>query len=90
MPKPLKLTAESIHRYATPVNRCSVKQLLDSLDEESRAVLEYALAQPAKVLSSPTIRKWLIEEGADPAEAPSATRISDHRSGRGACKCPRA
>ena len=82
-----KLTKELFHESLKPPNNCKVKALLDSMDEESRAILEEALAVDKKEYPASNIIDLLKAGGWNEADLPGTDAISCHRQGRRPCRC---
>lgn len=85
-PKP-KLTVESLHLAVQPPNNCRVKAFRDTLDDDSRAVLDEALGYRKDDLPASTLCDWLVSAGFDPESVPGADAVNDHRAGRRPCRC---
>lgn len=85
-PRP-KLTKESLHQAVQPPNNCRVKAFRDSLDDESREVLDEALGYRKDDLPASALSDWLLAAGFDPEAVPGADAINDHRAGRRPCRC---
>lgn len=82
-----RLTRESLHQALLPPNNCKVRAFLDSLDDESREVVEEALGYSKEDFPAASVRDWLIREGFSPTEVPGSDPINDHRAGRRPCRC---
>lgn len=85
-PKPT-LTREALHQALQPPNNCTVKKFRDSLNDESRAVLDEALGYDSRDLPAGKVREFLIGSGFSEEVVPGDDAIKDHRSGRRPCRC---
>lgn len=86
MPKP-KLTREGLERAMQPPNLCRVKAFRDTLDAESQALLDEALAYDKRDLSAGGVRQYLLDAGYPEEDVPGVDALTDHRSGRRPCRC---
>ena len=82
-----KLSRESLHQAMQPYNGCAVKKFIESLDAESREVLEEALSYKREDLSAPKLREWLLDSGFAESLVPGQDAILSHRAGRRPCRC---
>jgi len=88
MTKPLpRLTKEAFHESLKPPNLCRVRELLDSMDDDSREVLEEALALTKAEYPAAQVVQLLIGAGYDENKVPGIDAINDHRNGRRPCRC---
>lgn len=85
-PKP-KLTMEGLKTAMEPPNLCRVRAFLDTLDGDSREVLETALALDKREFPASAVRQFIIDAGYDPDTVPGIDPIQDHRVGRRPCRC---
>ena len=85
-PKP-KLTKEALVASLTPPNNCRVKAFRDTMDEESRAVLDEALGYTKTDYPASQLIDLLTSAGFDPEIIPGNDAINDHRAGRRPCRC---
>lgn len=85
-PKP-RLTVEALQKALEPVNNCRVKAFLESIDAESRVVLEKALAMSKTDLPAPAVLSFIEAAGYESEIVPGIDAIANHRSGRGSCRC---
>lgn len=85
-PKP-KLTMDGLKVAMVPPNLCKVRAFLDTLDDESREVLETALNMDKREFPASQVRQFIIDAGFDPDLAPGVDPIQDHRVGRRPCRC---
>jgi hypothetical protein len=85
-PKP-KLTREALHESLQPPNNCRVKAFRDTLDADSRAVLDEALGFNKADYPSSQLIELLTNAGFDPTIIPGNDAINDHRAGRRPCRC---
>lgn len=85
-PKP-KLTREGLAAAMQPPNNCQVKVFLDTLDGESRTVLESALTLDHRELPASAVRDWLTTSGFADEDVPGVDAINNHRNGRRPCRC---
>lgn len=81
------ITRESLHAALVPPNTCKVKALLDTLDAESREVVEEGLGYKATDFSASALREWLIRLGFKEDAIPGTGAITDHRNDRRPCRC---
>jgi hypothetical protein len=82
-----KVTRESLHEALEPPNTCKVKVLLESLDDESRAVVEEALGYHTNDFTAKQLREWLLGLGFADQDTPGSDAILAHRAGRKPCRC---
>jgi hypothetical protein len=82
-----KLTRESLHQALQPPNNCKVRAFLDGLDDESRQVVDEALAYDKADFASGALRDWLVRSGFREPDVPGSDAINDHRAGRRPCRC---
>jgi hypothetical protein len=82
-----KLTREALHESLKPPNNCRVKAFRDTLDTESRDVLDEALGYSPKDYPSSAIRKFLLDCGFEEDVVPGDGAIQDHRRGARPCRC---
>lgn len=85
-PKP-RLTMDGLKVAMEPPNLCRVRAFLDSLDEESRQVLDTALSMDKREFPASAVRKFLLDAGFSEDEVPGDQPIQDHRSRRRPCRC---
>lgn len=88
MTKPLpRLTKEAFHESLKAPNTCRVRELLDSMDPESREILEEALSLSKSDYPAAQVVQLLINAGYDEMKVPGIDAINDHRNGRRPCRC---
>lgn len=86
-PRRPKLTRSALHQALRPPNNCRVKVFADSLDPQSRGVLEEALAYDRRDLSASRLRQIMLDAGFAEADVPGVDAINAHRAGARPCRC---
>lgn len=85
-PRP-KLTLDGLKAAMEPPNNCKVKAFLDTLDAESREVLEAGLKLTKEEFPASAVIDFLLASGFDADAVPSTGAIQDHRRGARPCRC---
>lgn len=82
-----KLTLDGLKAAMEPPNNCKVKVFLDSLDAESRDVLEAGLKLTKDEFPASAVVDFLLSSGFDAETIPTTGAIQDHRRGARPCRC---
>ena len=82
-----KLTLEGLKTAMLPPNPCKVKTFLETMDPESRDVLEAATAIEPREFSARRVSEFLEENGYSKDDVPPEQAIVDHRAKRRPCRC---